>query len=297
MVQSLYVKTIDEGKSSLQSPLTLFKNNRTDIRKKDKDWTIKKLKKYINEFGDSFPDSNAAWPIFINNIIYNDNALEGLNVPERKVSQIVTDLRVKKGKSKYYNSKKPINKELSEIAGHATMYDYVLNSNDKIGLYSIKKLHGLLFQFSPHPECAGVFRQCNNRINGSKVETADHTKIYEKMFLLNQDVDTLIMDKDNLSFSDYIDGAINIHHEIVMIHPFVDGNGRVARAFLNWLLKAKGLPPVYIKVRYKQEYCDAMEKAYTNFDYKSLQLIYYKGIMSSLIQLNELDDIEVMEEH
>ena len=35
------------------------------------------------------------------------------------------------------------------------------------------------------------------------------------------------------------------HHEFVAIHPFVDGNGRVARAMLQWLLWEKGFDPIH----------------------------------------------------
>ena len=35
------------------------------------------------------------------------------------------------------------------------------------------------------------------------------------------------------------------HHQFVAIHPFVDGNGRVARAALQWFLWEKGLDPLY----------------------------------------------------
>ena len=34
------------------------------------------------------------------------------------------------------------------------------------------------------------------------------------------------------------------HHEFLTIHPFVDGNGRVARAMAQWLLWEKGMDPL-----------------------------------------------------
>ena len=41
--------------------------------------------------------------------------------------------------------------------------------------------------------------------------------------------------------------AIYAHHEIVRIHPFVDGNGRTARLVMNWILMFELFPPIFIK--------------------------------------------------
>ncbi len=40
--------------------------------------------------------------------------------------------------------------------------------------------------------------------------------------------------------------AIWMHHEIVRIHPFVDGNGRVGRMAKNWILMFELYPPIFI---------------------------------------------------
>jgi Fic family protein len=40
--------------------------------------------------------------------------------------------------------------------------------------------------------------------------------------------------------------AIYFHHEFVRIHPFVDGNGRVARIAKNWILMHDMYPPIFI---------------------------------------------------
>ncbi|MBK8565660.1 MAG: DUF2490 domain-containing protein [Saprospiraceae bacterium] len=40
--------------------------------------------------------------------------------------------------------------------------------------------------------------------------------------------------------------AIYFHHEIIRIHPFVDGNGRVARIAKNWMLMYDLYPPIFI---------------------------------------------------
>ena len=41
--------------------------------------------------------------------------------------------------------------------------------------------------------------------------------------------------------------AVYLHHELVRIHPFVDGNGRLSRMAKNWMLMYNLYPPMFIK--------------------------------------------------
>jgi len=41
--------------------------------------------------------------------------------------------------------------------------------------------------------------------------------------------------------------AVYLHHELVRIHPFVDGNGRLCRMAKNWMLMYNLYPPMFIK--------------------------------------------------
>jgi hypothetical protein len=40
--------------------------------------------------------------------------------------------------------------------------------------------------------------------------------------------------------------AVYLHHELVRIHPFTDGNGRVSRMAKNWILMYELYPPIFI---------------------------------------------------
>ena len=52
-----------------------------------------------------------------------------------------------------------------------------------------------------------------------------------------------------------------LHHEFILIHPFDDGNGRVVRLLLNYVLLRIGLPPLVIKSRERRRYLDAIALA------------------------------------
>src|SRR5690625_2365697 len=67
---------------------------------------------------------------------------------------------------------------------------------------------------------------------------------------------------------DTIECGAMLHAIFVGIHPFIDGNGRIARLLLNLELMKGGYPPVIIKVENRLVYYEALDKAHTTNDYK-----------------------------
>ncbi len=58
--------------------------------------------------------------------------------------------------------------------------------------------------------------------------------------------------------------AIYFHHELIRIHPFVDGNGRVTRLAKNWMLMYNLYPPTYItETNTKKVYIDALANSFS----------------------------------
>ncbi len=55
--------------------------------------------------------------------------------------------------------------------------------------------------------------------------------------------------------------AARAHYKLVAIHPFVDGNGRLARLLMNLLLMKKGFVPVIIKNEAREAYYKALMEA------------------------------------
>ena len=55
--------------------------------------------------------------------------------------------------------------------------------------------------------------------------------------------------------------ASKLHHEFVLIHPFDDGNGRVARLLTNYVLLRFGLPPLIVKSADKPNYLATLRLA------------------------------------
>lgn len=58
-----------------------------------------------------------------------------------------------------------------------------------------------------------------------------------------------------------IEIAAHFHHAFTRIHPFDDGNGRVARLIVNYLLLRNGCPPLIIRFERKAAYFSALREA------------------------------------
>ena len=225
-------------------------------------------------------EPDIVWYRFKNDFIYNENRMEGLDLDEEEVAEIVTDLRMNRQDSLYC---KESYEDIIQVVGHAELYDYILETEDKLTIYKLLDLNKKLFQYAPYPEEAGKTRIDNNLVLGAKFETVDWHEVAAELVKLQNPVEDLVRDADRLTISEYVLQALKIHHRITQIHPFRDGNGRSSRAMLNWMLRKKGLPPIYFKFPEKESYYLALERADKYRDYSELLRITIRELFRTIM--------------
>lgn len=185
--------------------------------------------------------------------------------------------------------------DIEERDGLKEVYNYVTSEEWKNfkNIFLVQKLHSLLYSKVPFPEVGGSFRNCSNYVTGSDIPIPDYSLIIPEILKLDSDFKKLLeegelLGKENVevdSIINYIDNCIKLKCEIIKIHPFFNGNGRVARALTNTLFVNAGLPPVYIKNSQKDIYREAMHKAIVEKDYKNINKFYHFRICDSIYTL------------
>lgn len=183
-------------------------------------------------------------------LTYSSNALEGNSLTESETKVVLEDGITIGGK--------PL-KDHYEALGHSEAYDLIYTLSKKQGFTeeNIKKLHNL-FYYRINKTSAGKYRKERVFISGSKHTLPAPEKVPELM------KEFIIKTKELESKYHPVEYSALVHKEFVFIHPFVDGNGRVARLLMNLVLLQKSYCIAIIPPVLRAEYIQALENAHTD---------------------------------
>jgi Fic family protein len=183
-------------------------------------------------------------------LTYTSNALEGNTLTESE-TKIVLEEGITIGG-------KPLKDHL-EVLGHSDAMDYLhtLVQGKTVQEENIRQLHKLIyFRIDEHE--AGHYRKNKAVITGSKYPLPKPEGLSRLMKELIPSMDELRGKKHP------VEAAALAHKEFVFIHPFIDGNGRVARLLMNLILLQDDFNIAIIPPVTRREYIDSLEKAHVD---------------------------------
>lgn len=169
------------------------------------------------------------------------------------------------------------------------IFDFVKNDRP-LSVGYIKELHSLITQhqdatdaidpFGNHvkvPMLKGQFKQRpNNPMRDGIVYN------YCPPEQVDSEMDRLVsIYNDELKNSHVLVKAAFLHHAFVQIHPFQDGNGRIARLLASFVLIKEGLFPLSIDRDERAKYIDALESA-DRHEYQPLVDVFARNQISSI---------------
>jgi Fic family protein len=179
-------------------------------------------------------------------LVYNSNAIENSTLTLQETERILLELEVARNVSV---------RELFEAKNLARVTEYIRNKKDiTISKETILLLHRMLIG-GINDNIAGRFRATGEYVRvGSHIAPAPEH--------IEQLLDNLIADYESAHDDYFLDRISRFHLEFERIHPFVDGNGRIGRVFINVQLMLHGYPSAIIRNKGKRDYYYPAFQAY-----------------------------------
>jgi len=148
---------------------------------------------------------------------------------------------------------KPL-RDVKEAEAHKEVFYEMLRYKKDLSLQIILYWHKKLFELSK-PDIAGKIRNYQVKISGSRFIPPFPAEIYP---LLREFFKWYNKNKNKLH---PVELAALVHLKFVTIHPFADGNGRISRLMMNFVLNKHNYPMLNIPYEKRTSYYNALERA------------------------------------
>jgi len=217
--------------------------------------------------------SENQWTVFSELFTYNTNAIEGSELNSKEVKEILDE-------NKWPDKSKA---DIAEAYGVNEALVFIRETKETFSIEIVKEIHKIIFKNSK--PFAGQLRKSGeevvirNSLGQTLHEGAPQTRVVS---LLKELVEWYVEHKDK--YPALVLAAV-VHNQFENIHPFRDGNGRVGRLLLNYILLKHGLPPVNITLKNRREYyltLQAYDKEHNLRPTIELILKEYKGLKKDL---------------
>jgi Fic family protein len=151
--------------------------------------------------------------------------------------------------------------------------EHMVQQKTGMDVADILDLHRLVMQHVDD-DFAGRIRNGYVRITGANFQPPRPEWCSELL-------DLMMEEHAAASFDNQLQQAAALHHRLVWIHPFFDGNGRTTRLAMNLYLMQEGYPPAIIQQQDRKKYYDALNLA-NRGDYRKLELLIGQALDRSL---------------
>ena len=182
---------------------------------------------------------------FFKELTYDSNAIEGSSLSLEDTNLILNEGLVPEGKTL---------REVNEAKNHKEAIDFINSYKGEVNELFILKLHSIILK-DISEKFAGRYRENPVRIFKSDVSFPDYEKVPQLVKNL------AYWYKLNKNKMHTFELAVVFSMKLVSIHPFVDGNGRISRLLMNFILKKKGYPWLNIYMKQRAEYLKAVRNA------------------------------------
>lgn len=187
--------------------------------------------------------------------IYHSNAIEGNRLSIGETRQVVELGMTLTGQSL---------KDQAEAKNLGAALDFLeeLASDNTSPLteHAIRQVHSFVLR-GIDDDNAGRYRTVQVEISGSAYHPTAPESVPASMAEFGSWLASVSVVGNDFATSRGLIIAAAAHAWFVMIHPFIDGNGRVARLLMNLLLMRFGIPIAIITKDDRQRYYDALEES------------------------------------
>lgn len=200
---------------------------------------------------------------------YNSNAIEGNSLTLRETYLVLQEGMTIKGKPLKDHLEAKDHKEALDF-----LYEIVSQDSNTISEHLIRQLHQLVVR-ETDTKFAGQYRTGAVIIGGADHTPPDAVDVPLRMEGLMHWL------KKNEKVLHPVELAALLHHKLVFIHPFFDGNGRTSRLVMNVLLMRKGFPLAIILKNDRKKYYRVLQDADRGHD-AALVLFIAQAVERSL---------------